>query len=203
MSLFAFYFFFCKSIVGNMVVISESKQLKLVSFEQIIKRCPFCLKDTQQTAYYAELPDLSVTVKTDTQPPEFIKVTPKIEHQYSWDVMAKCSECGLIYRISGIPRMRIPEIPQGAHLEQATVGLTCCDVCYRLDKRYVVGETFIRLSDSGNVYLCKEHADEAEAGHKKNKDYSALIDKLAGREAKKSSIDRIKERFGFFGKGGT
>lgn len=176
------------------MIITESKQLKLVSFEQIIKRCPFCLKDTQQTAYYAEKPDLSVTARIETTPPIFIKVLPKMEHQYSWDVMAKCSECGLMYRISGIPLMKTKEIPPGAKLEYAKIGLICCDICYHECYNYRIGDMFIKLSDGGNVYLCEEHAAEAARG--KDGDYPALSRKLSEWKTRKDVLRLVKTKQG-------
>ncbi len=158
-----------------MAIVSELKKFHMVRFESIIKRCPFCLKDTEQGAYYVQKPDLSVTVATNTNPPVTMKVHQEIPHQYSWDVMALCTECNMIYRISGIPMMKTREIPPGAKDETVKLGLACCDICNMLYGRYRVGETFIRVTGFGHVYLCEEHAKEVEAKKGKDEDYKELI----------------------------
>ncbi len=162
-----------------MVVVSEKKAFELVRFENIIKRCPICLSDTEQTAYYAKAPDLSVTVHVDTEPKYTLVVRPTLEHTYEWDVLAECSRCKYMYRVMGVPRMRVKDIPRDTSREEHELALTCCDLCYNEYYRYTISEVFIKLSSIGNVYLCKEHAQEAEQEKKREGGYTSLAARLS------------------------
>ncbi len=162
-----------------MVTITEKKILKAVRFEAIIKRCPVCLKDTEQAAYYAKSPDLSIKVRTDTDPQLVMTVYPKIAHRYEWDVLARCSQCGYTYRVMGVPKMKIKDIPKGVVAEEHEIALTCCDLCYHEYYRYTISEIFINLTNYGKVYLCEEHAQEAEQEKKKEGAYTSLAARLS------------------------
>ncbi|MGC8479273.1 MAG: hypothetical protein ACP5M9_01210 [Candidatus Micrarchaeia archaeon] len=161
-----------------MVLISQKKSLDLIHFELIIKRCPICLKDTEQTAYYVHKPDLSVEFKTNTTPQVTIKVLPNIEHVYEWYVLATCSSCKYTYKVTGVPKMKEKEIPNKSIMKDIELVLTCCDLCYNEYYRYVVGDVFINLSTGGKVYLCGNHAKDIEAERAKSGSYSFLINRM-------------------------
>ncbi|MCL5428151.1 MAG: hypothetical protein M1321_03135 [Candidatus Marsarchaeota archaeon] len=162
-----------------MVIVSEKKAFEVVKFETIIKRCPICLSDTEQTAYYARAPELSVTVHMDTDPPCDMKVSQETGHAYEWDVLAECSRCHYMYRVMGVPRMRIKDIPKDTSAEEHELALTCCDICYNEYYKYTISDVFINLSNFGKVYLCGEHAREAEQERKKEGAYTSLAARLS------------------------
>ncbi len=161
-----------------MVVISEKKVLELIKFEQIIKRCPICLNDTEQTAYYSHKPDLSVTTYTETSPAIKIKVLSSIGHMYEWYVLATCTSCNYTYKVTGVPKMKEKEIPKTSSINSIELALTCCDVCYNEYYRYVIGDIFINLSSGGKVYLCASHATTVEEEKQKSGNYNSFIKKM-------------------------
>ncbi len=170
-----------------MVVISEKKKIEAVCFETIIKRCPICLVDTQQAAYYALAPNLSVTFTVDADPPCRVTVLQNLEHVHKWQVLAKCSVCNYTYRVSGVPSMKVKDIPTNISNEEHELALTCCDVCYNEYYKYTVSDVFIRLSNFGNIYLCSDHAKEVEQERRKEGGYTSL-------EARLSRWSIVKEK---------
>ena len=181
-----------------MVVIKQRKVIEVVYFEQIIKRCPVCLKDTEQKAYYAKNPDLSVTVTMDTTPQVTVKVSPgsSIGHSFEWCVLARCSLCGCTYRVMGVPRMRVKDLQDNTSGEEHELALTCCDLCYHEYYKYTVSDVFINLSSGGSVYLCKDHAQEVEQEKKREGDYTTLAAKLQRWDGKKEKPMVIKLKNG-------
>ncbi|MEM0201183.1 MAG: hypothetical protein QXD23_02145 [Candidatus Micrarchaeaceae archaeon] len=161
-----------------MVVVSEKKLLELIKFEQIIKRCPICIKDTEQTAYYSHKPDLSITTYTETIPAIQIKILSNIGHEYEWYVLATCTSCNYTYKVTGVPKMKEKDIPKTSTMNSIELALTCCDVCYNEYYRYVIGDVFINLSLGGKVYLCNEHAKSVENEKQKDGNYNFLIKKI-------------------------
>ncbi len=168
-----------------MVVISERKTLELIEFERIIKRCPICLKDTEQRAYYSHRPDLTVRVKTETTPQIIIKILPSIGHMYEWDVLATCLLCSYTYRVTGVPKMKEKDIPKKSLMGDIEFALICCDVCYNDYYRYTIGDVFINLTAGEKVYLCKSHAGEIESEKTKFGNYNFLLKRIGTWSSKK------------------
>ena len=168
-----------------MVVVSEKKRFELTEFEKIIKRCPVCLKDTEQRAYYSHRPDLTVSIKTETTPSVTIKILPELEHVYEWYVLATCLSCNYTYMVIGVPKMKEKDIPKRSSMENVELALICCDVCYNDYYRYTIGNIFINLTTGGKIYLCKHHAEEIETEKTKLGNYNNLIKRMGGWSSKK------------------
>ncbi len=179
-----------------MVVVSEKKRLELTEFEHIIKRCPICLKDTEQKAYYSHRPDLSIHIKTETKPPLTIIILPYTGHVYEWDVLATCLSCNYTYRVIGVPKMKEKDIPKKSVMADIEFALTCCDVCYNDYYRYTISDIFINLTSGGKVYLCKSHALEIETDKAKSGNYNSLISKMGAWFGKKEVPIVIKTKSG-------
>lgn len=174
-----------------MALISQRKEFALIKLETIIKRCPICLKDTVQQAYYAQKPDLSVIAITPTDPPIEVKLSPELEHGYEWYVVAKCAECTYSFKVMGVPRMKVKDIPKESKNVDLNLALACCDICYNEDFDYKIGNIFINLSDGKKVYLCSKHAEGVENDKKKTGSYKTLSERIDNWKDPKEQRPRV------------
>ncbi len=160
-----------------MVLVSERKTMKLHELELVIRRCPVCLKDTEQDSFYVQNPDFSVEAMTPTTPQFKVEVIPKEEHAMNWYIVAKCRECGYLYKVTGIPQYKLKELKQPKVID-VELALFCCDICYNDEAKYENADIFIRLSEGKNAYLCERHAAEAEKERARDGSYSSLLRKF-------------------------
>ncbi len=160
-----------------MVLVSEKKTMKLHDLELVIRRCPVCLKDTEQDSFYVQNPDFCVEAMTPTTPQFKVDVVPREEHAMNWYIVAMCRECGYLYKVTGIPQYKLKELKPQRILD-VELALFCCDICYNEEARYENADIFIRLSEGKSVYLCERHAAEAERSKGKEGSYAALINRF-------------------------
>ncbi len=160
-----------------MVLLSSKKRMVLHPLELVIRRCPVCLKDTEQDAFYAERPDFSTEAMTPTTPQFKVMVSPADSHGTNWSIVSRCRECGYLYKVTGIQQYRMKEIKAGVKQDVMTA-IFCCDICYNEEARYEPAEIFIRLSEGKSVYLCEKHAADAEREKSKTGSYASLINRF-------------------------
>ncbi len=160
-----------------MVLLSSTKKMDLHPLELVIRRCPICLKDTEQDSFYVSDPDFSVEAMTPTTPQFKVTVVPKEEHKMNWYIVARCRSCGYLYKVTGIPQYKI-KLLLPAEVKYVPVAIFCCDICYNERCRYETAEVFISLSEGKSVYLCEPHADEVERMREKDGSYADLINRF-------------------------
>lgn len=146
-----------------MVVASAVKQMELREFEPVIRRCPVCIVDTEQRAFYAYKPDFTVRVESPTNPPFPIILEPRQAHPFNWYVVALCKKCNYLYSVFGIEQYRIKNLPQQSKQWNVRLATLCCDICYNEDYNYRIADIFINLSSGRPVYLCEAHSNEVES----------------------------------------
>jgi hypothetical protein len=164
---------------SEFLLVSEKKVLDLRRFETIIKRCPFCMEDTEQEAHYSHRPDLAVRAMSPTTPSTEVLIRAEEGHPFAWYVIAICSSCSYAYKVMGVPRMKVQLIPSEKEEKSIELALNCCDVCYNEEYIYAVGNVFIRMSEGGSVYLCDAHAEEIDAEKKIKGSYKGLAERMA------------------------
>ena len=160
-----------------MVLLSSTKRMDLHPLELVIKRCPVCLRDTEQDSFYVSNPDFGVEAMTPTTPQFNVVVVPKEDHKMSWYIVARCRSCGYLYKVTGIPQYKI-KLLKPSEAADAKIAIFCCDICYNEEYRYETAEIFINLSDGKSVYLCNPHAAEVEGRKEKNGSYSELVNRF-------------------------
>ncbi len=153
-------------------------EIEMRPFEKIIKLCPFCLRDTEQQAYYVQNPSLDLTTHRPTVPPILVKVSAEEDHLFGWYVFSTCSTCGYTYRVMGVPKLRQGAIPYAGVKSFIKYALTGCDLCYYASMDCRLGRVFINLSNGMKVYLCDRHSRGVEEEKKITGSYSSLINKL-------------------------
>lgn len=147
--------------------------MELREFEPVIRRCPVCIIDTEQRAFYAYKPDFTVRADTPTNPSFPIILEPKVNHPFNWYVVALCKRCNYLYSVFGIEQYRIKNLPPQAKVWSVNLVQTCCDICYNEEYTYKLADVFINLSSGKPVYLCDEHSKETEKD-KRSENYSEL-----------------------------
>ncbi len=160
-----------------MVLLSATKRMDLHPLELVIRRCPVCLRDTEQDSYYVSGPDFSVEAMTPTTPQFKVTVVPKEDHRMNWYIVARCRSCGYLYKVTGIPQYKI-KLLRPADVKYVPVAIFCCDICYNEECRYETAEIFINLTEGKSVYLCEPHAKEVERQKDKDGSYAELINRF-------------------------
>ncbi len=164
--------------MGNvaMAVVSQRKVMRLQRTMLVIRRCPFCLNDTEQNAYYAHKPDLRITAALGGK--EFV-----LEWQgrmpFEWYGIAECKECGNAYVVQGaIPQIN-KDITGVTNPQEVRLAYTCCDFCVHEEMSYVLANMLITLRNGKSIYLCERHADAIKREKGKRDGYDFLIPKVA------------------------
>ncbi len=157
-----------------MVLVSSKKRMTLNPLELVIRRCPVCLKDTEQDAFYANNPDFTAEAMTPTTPQFRVRVAAAEEHKMNWYIVSKCRECGHLYKVTGILQYKMKAITKPV-VKDVDLALFFCDICYNEQMKYEPAEIFIKLSEGKNVYLCEKHAAEVGKEKEKSKSYASLI----------------------------
>ncbi|MDE1855142.1 MAG: hypothetical protein KGH57_02370 [Candidatus Micrarchaeota archaeon] len=163
-----------------MALVSEKKQMDLQRTMLVIRRCPFCLKDTEQNAYYAHRPDLRIIAALEGR--EFA-----LEYQgrmpFEWYGIAECRECGNAYVVQGaIPQIN-KDITGVTKRQEVTLAYTCCDFCLREERTYALANMLITLRNGAHIYLCERHSDAIKKEKGRRDSYDFLIPRVASWKA--------------------
>ncbi|MDE1874224.1 MAG: hypothetical protein KGI04_03860 [Candidatus Micrarchaeota archaeon] len=159
-----------------MAMVSGKKTFDLQRAMLVIRRCPFCLKDTEQNAYYAHKPDLKVGATLDGK--QFV-----LEYQgrmlFEWYGIAECKECGNAYVVQGsIPQIN-KDITGTTKPQIVRLAYTCCDFCLHEENGYTLANMLITLKSGKSLYLCERHAEQIKKEKGKRNSYDFLIPKVA------------------------
>ena len=163
-----------------MAIVSEKKVFELQRTMLVIRRCPFCLKDTEQNAYYAHKPDLKVNASLNGK-------AFAIEYQgrmpFEWYGIAECKECGNAYVVQGaIPQIN-KDITGTTKPQGVVLAYTCCDFCMREEQSYTLANMLITLRNGTHIYLCERHSDAIKKEKGKRDSYDFLIPRVASWKA--------------------
>lgn len=160
-----------------MAIVSAEKRMDLQRTMLVIRRCPFCLKDTEQNAYYAHRPDLRISAVKDGN--EFV-----LEYRgrvgFEWYGMAECRECGNTYVVQGAMPQINKDITGVTEPKVVRLAYTCCDFCLQDEQNYALANMLITLRNGKSIYLCERHAAEIKKEKGKRDNYDFLIGKVEG-----------------------
>lgn len=160
-----------------MAIVSEKKRMELQRTMLVIRRCPFCLKDTEQNAYYARKPDLRIVTHTLTQPSRETVLEYRGRMPFDWYGIAECKECGNAYVVQGVIEKLTKDITGITEPKELKLAYTCCDFCLNEEHSYVMANMLITLRNGRNLYLCDRHAEEIKKEKGKRDNYDFLIRK--------------------------
>ncbi len=153
-----------------MVAVSEIKSMDLQRISLVIRRCPFCLKDTEHDAYYAHNPDLKVTAGNTTL--EF-----RSTRKFEWYGVAECRTCGNTYVVQGAIPLINKDITGVTRQKEVKLAYTCCDFCNHDERNLVLANMLITLRNKRSLYLCDRHAEQIKKEKGKRDNYDFLIGK--------------------------
>jgi hypothetical protein len=160
-----------------MAIVSEKKLMQLQRTMLVIRRCPFCLKDTEQNAYYAHSPDLRVTASLDGKQ---FAIEYRGRMQFEWYGIAECRECGNAYVVQGVIAKLAKDLTGATEPKEVRLAYTCCDFCLHDEKSYTLANMLITLRNKQSLYLCERHADDIKNKKGRRDSYDFLIEKVAG-----------------------
>lgn len=159
-----------------MAIVSERKTLELQKTMLVIRRCPFCLKDTEQNAYYAHKPDLKIMKQLNGK--EFV-LEWRGRMPFEWYGIAECKECGNTYVVQGaIPQIN-KDITGITKPEAVNLAYTCCDFCLNDEGIYSIANMMITLRNGQSTYMCESHAEQIKKEKGKRNSYDFLIGRIA------------------------
>ena len=141
-------------------------------FETVIRRCEVCDRETEQEAYYAFKPDLSVKTLTPTTPQKTVTLLADEPKDYNWFIISACKTCGYSYRVTGVPDRKIAGVKsddaKSIRIKQIEL---CCDECYNEEYACVVSTRFVMVKGR-RIDLCDTHAEEMGAQVKGSGEHS-------------------------------
>jgi hypothetical protein len=159
-----------------MATVSEKKTFELQRTMLVIRRCPFCLKDTEQNAYYARNPDLKVSASLNGKQ---FALEYRGRMPFEWYGIAECKECGNAYVVQGaIPQIN-KDITGATKSQEVVLAYTCCDFCMHDEGTYALANMLITLRNGKSIYLCERHAGEITKEKGRRENYDFLIGKVA------------------------
>ncbi len=157
-----------------MTIVSQEKTLQLQRTMLVIRRCPFCLKDTEQDAYYAHKPDLRVDAELNGKR---FAIEYRGRTQFEWYGMAECRSCGNAYVVQGVLPQINKDITGKTEPRKVRLSYTCCDFCLNEDQVYAQANMLITLRNGRNLYLCDKHAEQIKNEKGKRSNYDFLIER--------------------------
>ncbi len=160
-----------------MAVVSERKTMALQRTMLVIRRCPFCLRDTEQYAYYAHKPELRIIAHSPAESGRETVLEYKGRMPFDWYGIAECKECGNTYVVQGVIQKLTKDITGITEEKQVRLAYTCCDFCLHEEHTYVLADMLITLRNKKSLYLCGMHAEYIKKEKGKKDNYDFLIQK--------------------------
>ncbi len=157
-----------------MAVVSEKKKLELQRTMLIIRRCPFCLKDTEHEAYYARNPDLKVSASLNGKQ---FTLEYKGRMPFEWYGVVECKECGRAYVVQGVIAKLVKDITGITEPKEVMLSYTCCDFCMHDESAYTLANMLITLRNGKSIYLCERHAGDIKNEKGKRDNYDFLMER--------------------------
>ena len=158
-----------------MAIVSEKKVFELQRTMLVIRRCPFCLKDTEQNAYYARKPDLKINAALNGR-------TFTLEYQarmpFEWYGVSECKECGNVNVVQGVIPQINKDITGATRPQTVNLAYTCCDFCLHEEQSYALANMLMTLRNGRSLYLCERHAEAIKKEKGKRDSYDFLIPKI-------------------------